>query len=249
MADTYYYPDTPETRNPLIVSTFFGVLALVSFIGRLLSLRIRKERPRLEEYFIVAALILTYASLGLQWACVVLGGTGRHMAEIEPTSAVLTLKLIIPFEALYGVTLMMVKFSMLCFYTRIFSMDTKFEFAVKVIAAVIFCWMVSVVLETFLLCRPLAYNWDTTIDGVCGNRQAVYVGAAVSNMITDFLVIFLPVPFVWKLRLPMASRIALMGIFCLGILCVTPIPLLFVPNQQASDKRCSTASPPSPSSG
>lgn len=214
----YYPPDTTETQAPLIVSTFFGVLAFLSFAARIWSLRLRKENPKLEEWLIVAALCLTYVSLGIQWACVTLGGTGRHIGDVDPAAAVLTLQLIIPFEALYGITLMLIKFSMLRFYARIFAKNQAFYWSVRAAALIIFLWMVSVVLETFLLCRPLAYNWDTTIDGVCGNRQAVYVGAGVSNMITDFIVLLLPVPFVWKLQMRTASKVGLLAIFGLGIL-------------------------------
>lgn len=214
----YYPPDTPRAQGPLIVSTLFGVLAFLSFLARMYSLRLRKEGPRLEEWLLVGALCLTYVSLGIQWACVTLGGTGRHLAEVEPSAAVLTLQLIIPFEALYGVTLMLVKFSMLRFYARIFSMNHAFQWCIRAAAVVIFLWMISVVLETFLLCRPLAYNWDTSIEGTCGDRLAVYVGAGVTNMITDFIVLLLPIPFVWKLKMPTASKIGLIGIFGLGIL-------------------------------
>lgn len=230
---TWFSPDTPETRIPLIVSTFFGVLASLSFIARLYSVGVPHSRPRLEDWLILAALILVYVSLGIQWACVTLGGTGRHITEVEardPSAVVLTLQLILPFEALYGVTLMLVKFSMLRFYARIFSINRVFTLAVWSAAVVIFLWMVSVVLETFLLCRPLAYNWDTTIDGTCGNRQAVYVGAGVSNMVTDFMVLLLPIPFVWRLRMPTASKMSLLGIFCLGILYVLFILFFFSPS-------------------
>ncbi|PSR79794.1 hypothetical protein BD289DRAFT_485381 [Coniella lustricola] len=218
---TFFPLDTPETRTPLIVSTFFGVLALLSYIARLYSIGVPHTRPRLDDWLILAALVLVYVSLGIQWACVTLGGTGRHITDVEavdPSAVVLTLQLILPFEALYGITLMLVKFSMLRFYARIFAINKTFTIAVWTAATVIFLWMVSVVLETFLLCRPLAYNWDTTIaDGTCGNRQAVYVGAGVSNMVTDFMVLLLPVPFVWKLKMPTASKMGLLGIFCLGI--------------------------------
>lgn len=114
---TYYYypPNTSRTQGPLIVSTLFGVLALVSFAARLYSLRLRNEGPRLEEWLLVGALVLTYVSLGLQWVFVTLGGTGRHLSDVEQASATLTLQLLpppLPLEALYGLTLMLVKFSM-----------------------------------------------------------------------------------------------------------------------------------------
>ena len=80
---TIYPADTPETLNPLIVTTVFGVVALLSCVGRLYALHARKQGFREEEYCIAAALFLTYVSLGIQWACVLHGGTGRHVGDVN----------------------------------------------------------------------------------------------------------------------------------------------------------------------
>lgn len=213
---TIYPPDTPETLNPLIVTTVFGAVALLSCIGRLSTIHARKQASREEEYFIIAALLLTYVSLGLQWACVVRGGTGRHIADVDTPH--LVLKLILPFEALYGLTLMLVKLSVLRFYGRIFAPSRWFTWAVWVTAAAVVCWMVSVVLETFLLCRPLAYNWDASVDGVCGNRNAVFVIAGITNMVTDFMVLIVPIPCILKLQMPVGQRIGLLLVFGMGVM-------------------------------
>ncbi|KAJ0117535.1 integral membrane protein [Diaporthe amygdali] len=222
---TIYAADTPETLNPLIVTTFFGAVALLSCIGRLYALKKRNQSFREEEYCIATALILTYVSLGIQWACVVYGGTGRHIADVDMPDVVLTLKLILPFEALYGLTLMFVKLAVLRFYSRIFAPSAWVTWSVRVTAAAVVMWMVSVVLETFLLCRPLAFNWDTTIDGVCGDRNAVFVIAGVTNMVTDFMVLLLPVPCIWKLQMPVGQKIGLLLVFCMGIL-ITAISIV-----------------------
>ena len=79
-------------------------------------------------------------------------------------------------------------------------------------------WVVSVILETFLLCRPLAYNWDTSISGTCGNRNATYVVAGTLNLVTDLMVMALPLPHIWKLQLSFSKKIALCGVFSLGLL-------------------------------
>lgn len=216
---TIYPADTPETLNPLIVTTVFGVVALLSCIGRVYALHVRNASFRVEEYCIAAALLLTYVSLGIQWACVVHGGTGRHIGDVDLPDVVLTLKLILPFEALYGITLMFIKLAVLCFYGRIFAPSAWVTWSVRVTAAAVIMWMVSVVLETFLLCRPLAFNWDTTIPGgSCGDRNAVFVIAGVTNMITDFMVLLLPVPCILKLQMPPGQKFGLLIVFCMGIL-------------------------------
>lgn len=79
---------------------------------------------------------------------------------------------------------MFVKLSMLHLYLRLFGQNKRFAQACYVVGAIIIMWMMSVVLETFLLCRPLAYNWDMTIKGTCGDRNIVYVSAGVLNLVS-----------------------------------------------------------------
>jgi len=80
-------------------------------------------------------------------------------------------------------------------------------------------WAMSIVLETFLLCRPLAFNWDPTIPGgVCGQRNKVYVSAGALNVVTDFMVMLLPVPHILGLQLAIRRKLGLLLMFSLGIL-------------------------------
>lgn len=104
------------------------------------------------------------------------------------------------------------------FYMRIFGSKRSFQIQVTITMIIVWIWSASVILETFLLCRPLKYNWDTSIPGTCGDRNATYVVAGVMNLITDLLVMALPIPHIWKLQLGTAKKISLCGVFCLGLL-------------------------------
>lgn len=82
----------------------------------------------------------------------------------------------------------------------------------------VWMWAASVILETFLLCRPLAYNWDTSIAGTCGDRNATYVVAGTLNLITDLMAMALPLPHILKLQLTLAKKVALCSVFSIGFL-------------------------------
>jgi hypothetical protein len=104
------------------------------------------------------------------------------------------------------------------FYFRIFGSKRSFRISIFVTMTIVWMWAASVILETFLLCRPLAYNWDISIPGTCGNRNATYVVAGTLNLITDLMVMALPIPHIWKLQLTLAKKVALCGVFSLGLL-------------------------------
>jgi hypothetical protein len=55
---------------------------------------------------------------------------------------------------------------------------------------------------------------------MCGNRNAAFIGAGALSMITDIIVIIVPLPNIWGLKMPLSKKIALLMIFCLGFLLV-----------------------------
>ncbi|CBF80316.1 hypothetical protein AN8328.2 [Aspergillus nidulans FGSC A4] len=104
------------------------------------------------------------------------------------------------------------------FYYNIFSTKKSFIISVIVVMIIVWLWAISVVLETLLLCRPLAYNWDTSTDGECGERNATFVVAGTLNLVTNLMVMVLPLPHIWKLKLNLAKKLALTAVFCMGLL-------------------------------
>ncbi len=84
----------------------------------------------------------------------------------------------------------------------------------------LFCF--GTLLATFLQCQPLQASWDAGVLAVCGNQTAAWVWTAVTNVVTDVVVLVLPIRGVWTLRLPRKIKIALMGVFGLGFLYVDP---------------------------
>lgn len=76
----------------------------------------------------------------------------------------------------------------------------------------------AVILEALLICIPVRYNWDKSIDGHCGNSYAAYVSVAIVDLIAELSVIILPMPYVWSLQLPVGKKIALTFIFGIGIM-------------------------------
>lgn len=65
-------------------------------------------------------------------------------------------------------------------------------------------------------CSPIARAWNPLIEGTCLNLRAVFIGNAVPNIVTDILILTMPIYHVWKLQMRKSQRLALTGIFMLG---------------------------------
>ncbi|KAK7707030.1 hypothetical protein SLS64_007239 [Diaporthe eres] len=118
-------------------------------------------------------------------------------------------------QALYGLSMCTVKWSMLFMLKRIFAVK-PFEVSVCLQAG----WLVMTVLIGFLICRPVQKNWDPTAEGTCGNQIAGYTAVSVVNVIVDVLMLLLPLPMVYGLQTRPGYKVGLFAIFSIGIVTI-----------------------------
>lgn len=83
---------------------------------------------------------------------------------------------------------------------------------------IIWGWAISTLIEAFVLCTPFEANYNPAVTGHCGNRNAAFVAAGTLNMFTDLMVMGIPIPYIISLQLRTSRKVALLAIFCLGIL-------------------------------
>ncbi|KAI0845129.1 hypothetical protein F5Y00DRAFT_247109 [Daldinia vernicosa] len=82
-------------------------------------------------------------------------------------------------------------------------------------------YFISVLVESFVLCTPVQYNWDKSIPGKCTNQDQAYLGAGITNLIIDAFIVILPMPMVFRLRMPWPKKLSIAAMFSLGaIICI-----------------------------
>ena len=79
-------------------------------------------------------------------------------------------------------------------------------------------YFASVLLETFLLCHPVAYNWDNSIDNTCNDPSLAYLLAAITNLLIDVIIVFLPLPLLWRLQMQTSKKAAITAMLSLGLM-------------------------------
>jgi hypothetical protein len=125
-------------------------------------------------------------------------------------------------QIIYKILLPFTKSSILFLYLRIWSPPTPFfRASIYTTLAIILSWSVGSIISTIFQCHPIAGFWDASIHGVkCYNTDAFWYAYGIINIITDFIVLVLPLPEIKRLHLPTPQRWGVAGIFCLGILYV-----------------------------
>lgn len=82
-------------------------------------------------------------------------------------------------------------------------------------------WCIALILTTTFGCTPPSFFWDKTIKGgKCIDLNTFAYGISGTNVATDLVVLFLPIPWLWGLQMKTARKIAIGGIFGVGSLYV-----------------------------
>lgn len=107
------------------------------------------------------------------------------------------------------------KLSVLALYHRVFTFATRFmKWGVISTGALTVLWFTTGTLGVFLECRPLYTIWT---ESCLPSKSSSIVFAAV-NFATDIVVLVLPQRVIWKLNRSPRERLAISGLFLLGIL-------------------------------
>lgn len=118
---------------------------------------------------------------------------------------------------LYNPILAIVKNSMLIFLLRITGSRDTIKYSIIVLIVINTTSMIAIFLTLIFQCTPITYNWDNTVKGGhCIKEDVFYISSACVTIITDFLVLAIPLWIVMGLRMAKRLKIAVIAIFFLG---------------------------------
>lgn len=150
---------------------------------------------------------------------------GIHADLVDPADVVMMAKWLVVAEILYAFNLGWTKLSLLLMYYRIF----RFPFFKRMawaVGAFVMAWVVVITFLFVFICTPVEKLWYPDIPGRCISQVGTWIANAASTILTDLVILFLPIPQVWGLRLKRADKIGLTFAFSLGFLYVALLPSL-----------------------
>lgn len=80
---------------------------------------------------------------------------------------------------------------------------------------IVTAWSVGCVAATIFQCVPIRGSWDKSVDSRCISTDSFWLAYAVSDVLTDVLVLSIPIPEILKLHLTLRERLGLWGGFFL----------------------------------
>ncbi|KAK6854117.1 Satratoxin biosynthesis SC1 cluster protein 4 [Apiospora arundinis] len=217
-------PHDSMAMLPISVAIVCIILASLAVSLRLYTRRfIMRGEVGIDDVFAIVSLVFVYVNCAISIASTY-SGLGTHGWDLPgPETIVTFFKLLYATQLLYHANLLFIKLTLLFQYYRLVYLIDEYKIPYMAIMAISVLWaLISICLLAFS-CNPVAAFWDKTIPNFTCNFTTGLV-ASVGNIVTDFVILLLPIPVVLQLNMGTAQKVACLGIFAVGsFACVVSI--------------------------
>ncbi|TAQ83673.1 hypothetical protein B7494_g7999 [Chlorociboria aeruginascens] len=179
------------------ITTF--TLASIGVVLRILSRRLACGRFWWDDWFIFISYFFAIPifAVTILW---LKKGVGKHIEVVAltatgPQGVVMVLKTVVPGGISYTLSILFSKYSILAFYWRIFGL-TNLRWLLIFLTIFVTCRALAVIIASSIFCIPLAALWDENMNGRCINLGNFYVGVEVPNVVTDWIMLIVPLRYV-----------------------------------------------------
>ncbi|KAH7014387.1 uncharacterized protein B0I36DRAFT_378120 [Microdochium trichocladiopsis] len=217
--DLSTYPTTPWQQFGLAIVVLFPVLA-VMIVGLRVCWRFKTKALGIDDAFIVVATILAVAEAGVSYVMVKLSYIGVHVEQLPQTPYDPTLGRIFNYIVvmLYNPQLGLVKSSVLFFLLRLEGEQKRgVRRAIHWLNWSNIALLVAVLFASIFTCVPVHKYWDRSVEGVCNNQPMQYLVTSSITVLTDVLVLTIPIYLVAGLQMPRKLKIGAIAVLCAGV--------------------------------
>ncbi|KAF7956131.1 hypothetical protein EAE96_005051 [Botrytis aclada] len=205
-------------RSLVLVSTIFLlVLSIVSFVLRIFAKLYTVARIQYEDWFMGVALLF---SLGTP-ICELYGlsvGLGEHQINVSVDDKKRLSFSIWMIQRLQPFCLFCLKTSLILLYVRLFP-TTKFRKFAWAIWIYTLLWTIAALGASTFECTPVSYFWNKDQKGHCipNALRTISFTNGLLSFLGDCVILCMPIPMIWKLQMNVRRKIALIGIFAVGV--------------------------------
>ncbi|KAK6530326.1 hypothetical protein TWF694_003683 [Orbilia ellipsospora] len=209
-----------QTRQPLFYGITFALLIVsLGFVGLRFYCRMFLIRKiGLDDWLILVGLALAWV-LGILNYFHVSFGTGKHIETITFDALIPTLKYWYAYQLVYPLVLCTIKMSILAFYKGI-SPQKGYQIAIWATIGLVAAYTIAIEFVYMFECPKPSMSWSVTFPTGCMNLSVLYYTSASVNILTDIIILLLPIPILFTLKIQSRKRIALIGIFFIGSIAV-----------------------------
>ncbi|PWY91336.1 hypothetical protein BO94DRAFT_513295 [Aspergillus sclerotioniger CBS 115572] len=205
-------PNPPTQTALLIVTSIFCLTSLTSVTLRFYARRLARLDLLADDWFALAALILTLA-----FNAILLAGTFRNIITNYTQTTPTAKKYHFALHLTEILALGLIKLCFFSLWNRVF-ITHPIHHLCSFLIVVITLWTVAFILATIFQCGThwnLIWSVDTT--STCTTnpiRSTVYT---ITDLITNILITIIPIPVIWGLNMWPVKKIGMLGLYVVGI--------------------------------
>ncbi|KAK1829189.1 hypothetical protein QBC39DRAFT_137893 [Podospora conica] len=215
------------------ITSFCAVIITLRITGRFL----RTEKLFREDKTAALALIPLFLRMGCVHLILIWGTNNAQLAGAGLSDEVLSKKaiasgLVLLSRLLYAATLWILKSAILEFFIRLnVTWKRSYDISLLFIRATLVATFIAVVISDLSECRPFPRHWQVLPDpgGQCRQGYAQLLTMAVCNIVTDLLLVFVPIPVILRSQMSTKRKIQLVLLFSLSLV-VVAITIYRVPH-------------------
>ncbi|SPQ24469.1 9dc8e501-d636-4b41-b2a8-37bf5485b45f [Thermothielavioides terrestris] len=186
----------------------------------------------LDDWLVLVSLLCQLVACGIAIGSIKQAGAGYHVAYLEETSpetVVSFFKYLVAISAWYTSTVSLGKLAICCFYRRLFPQKPVL-IVVGATAAVLIGNSIASTIVILAACKPFSANWGPVeVQAThCINKEALFVWATLPNILTDAVLLAVPIPIVLRLHASNGLKVGLLATFLFGSIGLIASILRFV---------------------
>ncbi|PSN59695.1 hypothetical protein BS50DRAFT_222489 [Corynespora cassiicola Philippines] len=214
------FVDPPSLEGELIIiNVIFTTLMAIFVTIRLISRGFISKQIGVDDYFCVVAALASIAH-----AVVIREqskyGYGLHTWDIRASTILKAVenRILLANNFPYMACLLFGKLSVLLLFRRLFSVSPRTNLFIIGTMAFTTAYTISILgvsVSSFIKCGSLI---DMTTDFCVAMGTSISIVQSVINVITDFMILFIPLPMTLALVLPLRKKLAVSSVFLTGLI-------------------------------
>ena len=123
----------------------------------------------------------------------------------------------------YGAAAAIIKTTILLLYLRVFSAHKRstLSIIIRICIAINGLFYTAITIVKIWQCSPRERAWNKSIAGNCVDVSALLYVSSIFNIVSDIIVLLLPVKGLWSLQLNRKRKLYIYAVFTVGVMCVT----------------------------
>lgn len=114
----------------------------------------------------------------------------------------------------------LVRINAILFIKKIFGVNRWIRRTTWLLLVIAILYGLVVLLETFLICRPIAVDWEAHVNGTCGDQVLSYLVLEILGLLLDFAILVVPLQGISRIHMSLRKKMSVSFFFSIGFLYV-----------------------------